>query len=507
MELFYDPDVALASATGDPFTAQDFIPPDSAAGGERGAEFFSPGVTQQALGFESPPGAIPLGPASSLIDPATGAPATTKEWFYNIDTQEVVDAAGLPAPFTFGTTPLSLSAPPAPAAVEEGPPTRTPEQEEEHRAARSGKLKAIALAAENAEREARGLKPLPEGTSPSWFESPTARFFGALALGAAGLGVPLLLSSGGAKRPSVSSQPTTVAGQTGQSALTRALTTAPGAGARDRALLTPAGAQSEALVDADTGEIVFDSTGGRTGEQELEDTTRLSLSGQTALAQLLAESAKRELRTEVEQAPLERDLRMSALGTLPLFQAQPVTETTDPIQTGLESRLLRVLSDGFASKSLERRIDKNRDLLRTRLRRALGPSYEISTPGSQALTDFEESAEELRQDEERKEIQALSPSEESRRRFKEDLRGGGFREQLGLVQLGRRPSGTLGTGFSGLVPAAPLLGIETAADRRKTQDLQFDADLAEFNAAKTDRRTLALGIGNLFGLGASALLK
>lgn len=501
MEPFFNPDVALAAATGDPFTAQDFIPPD---GGEGGADFVtdfgSPTAIQRALGFDVPPGTVALGPGASLIDPDTGAPLPVADLFYDLESKQVMTAAGLPVPFAFGP-PTPVPAPPAaPAAA------KTPADVAREKAALEGELKAIALDAENKKRAALGLPPLPEGTAPGLFSSPTARLIAGLGLGAAGIGTSALLASGG-RKPPIPATGRTAEQAVGKAALSRALTVPSGGAALDRVLGVPGpvAGPGEGFFDLDTGQIVSGPAPG-SGAADLEAIVRENLAGQRALSRLLAQSASRELSIEQEQAPAERLLRTSALADVPLFQAQPFPEAADPIRAGLEGRLLRVLGGDFASKSLERRIKQSEAQLRARLFQQLGPAYELSTPGQQALAGFNQSAEELRQDEERREIAALTSPEESRRRFAEGVRGRGFEERLTLTGLGRRPTTQLLTGFQGMVPAAPLLGIESEAGQRAREALQFQSALSGFESEQAGRRALAQSTGNLFGLGASRLL-
>ena len=324
----------------------------------------------------------------------------------------------------------------------------------------------------------------------------------ALGLGGAGIGTSALLAGGGGERPTIQAGPSPEQA-VGREALGRALTVPQGALALDRALGVEgpaAGPGGEMFFDLDTGQIV---PGGPTGAEALEAIVRRNLAGQGALSQFLAEAAQREVGAEREQTGAERLLRLTALTDVPLFMGGYERDATRAL---LEDRLGRALRGEFSSPALERRLGETERTLRGGLFRQLGSGYELSTPGIQALSEFGRGAEELRGEEGRREIAALSGLEAGRRQLEEAVRGRGLQERLALTGLGRTPTQQLLTGFQGMVPVAPLLGIESPAEQRQREALQFQSALSGFESEQAGRRALAQSVSNLFGLGSASLL-
>jgi len=204
---------------------------------------------------------------------------------------------------------------------------------------------------------------------------------------------------------------------------------------------------------------------------------------------------------------------LSATAPGPGSEYYPVNPATlyDPIEEGLRKELMRSFQGQFANPELERQLAEQERILRKSLYDQLGPGYELSTPGIQALATERARHNELREKDRRQTISAYAPLQQSRQQFSlafpETLRRTGLQESQSLMTTGRRTAPELSTTLNTLVPISPLLGIEsTAAADRARANLETDLAFKNFQSQETARSNLAASISGLFGLAGSKAL-
>ena len=114
---------------------------------------------------------------------------------------------------------------------------------------------------------------------------------------------------------------------------------------------------------------------------------------------------KRELETAEDLAPAEKEFREKSLDLLSKGldaseRALDLAEKINPLEEEVETlsleRTLKALKGELPiNPSLTREIDEQEELLREDLRRQLGPGFETSTPGRNALDKFFRDKEEI----------------------------------------------------------------------------------------------------------------
>lgn len=380
----------------------------------------------------------------------------------------------------------------------------------------------IAARAAEAQQPGSGKGVLAEWSKKLGLDTGLGRIIATIALGAAGLGAAQLFAGDTPRITLPGPAPLPAGVQAAQQALNRGLTTAPSL-------------QPQAILDANGNTIAYQaadgtitpatagggpplsaSAPGRTGQDYLQGTFQRGLAGQETLSRLLAGSAARELQTDVEQAPQERTVRLSALEGLPemlvtpeaIAAGEPVTPMDDVIRDYLRETIGRISRGEFASPALERRLGREEEAVRNRLRTGLGRDYELSTAGMQGVNEFGDYANTLREEENRRYLSSFLPQEESRSRFAvtfpEDVRRSGVNERLTLSNFGRRTAPQLTTSLSSMVPVQPLLGLgDAAAAARQQEAIQTQAALTSFGIENENRRALSQGIGGLAGTAAA----
>lgn len=205
-------------------------------------------------------------------------------------------------------------------------------------------------------------------------------------------------------------------------------------------------------------ELEFDDQGNVIGGERIADPT----------GERQRELLERQLDVAEQSLGLQRQTLEQALRTAPVqerifnLQAQLLEQqlkeatTEDPLadrRQEIEELLLERSEKALKGElpvdpALERNIEEQREVLRARLQEQLGPGFETSTPGIEALQRFEESAEVLRDQARRGQ---LSLSEQlSLARQGADIAQGQFTSGLaglapnfGSLELG----GQLGLGF------------------------------------------------------------
>ena len=292
-----------------------------------------------------------------------------------------------------------------------------------------------------------------------------------------------------------------------------------------------------------------------TGQQNLEDTFRSGLAGQSLLTQLAAMQAARELGISTEQAPQEAALRQLSMAQLPSFLTPPnagqqtlqtvqnadgsysispaVAGLTnpprieDPVREAYAMEIARAIMEE-ANPGLRRAEREEEEGLRNRLYGQLGGAgYEASSPGMEALQRMRESQDIRRRQNTLATLTSLGPQELSRRSaeyqvpltaantltnldlanrgFESRERQTGLAERLGMLNLGRTPVPQIGTTLSSNVPISPLLGLDSAERARQQQySLNTQAALDSYRTGAQSDQQLASAIAGLFGAAAGS---
>ena len=196
---------------------------------------------------------------------------------------------------------------------------------------------------------------------------------------------------------------------------------------------------------------------------------------QTALGQI-----EEQAPLQAEAQRLQLELLNTALGELTAPEAPP-TEAEQLAQE-IELEFLRRSQAALAGElpvdpALERALEEGRGTLEESLRRQLGPGFATSTPGIEALANFDQRAEELRSGARRAELtvseqlgQARAAQEQARLQGLiggAGVIGGGLSRDLGQFtggglalgsQLDQLVGGSLGFGQAGRSTLGQLLG-------------------------------------------------
>ncbi len=222
--------------------------------------------------------------------------------------------------------------------------------------------------------------------------------------------------------------------------------------------------------------------------------------GQNTVAQMLADQAQREAAYQAEQAPGYQGIRRQAMTLIP-GQLNPVTVENyqDPIQAGIAQEL-RATMAGQSNPMVEDQIRKDFGVLQNTMFRRLGPDWELSQPGQEALQAFNRNANMARYQSRSDTIRSLSPLEESRGKFayqapveKAQALGGEQRAYVDTLSrtsaLGRMDPFQLQTG----------LGGNPDQYRAMMTQLGFQGSTAGFNTQNQERRDIMAGTGAVAG--------
>lgn len=162
--------------------------------------------------------------------------------------------------------------------------------------------------------------------------------------------------------------------------------------------------------------------------------------------------------------------------------------------------------------ALNREIDQNRLTLRDALRANLGSGFETSTPGIQALADFEKRAEELREASRRDQLQAGEGIRLAGEQLSSQIGSQRFGNIAGLSQLTGAPAGifnSAGTGLNAI--GTNILGNRQLTLQEILGNLNSRTQLELGRMGSNDLATRLnfqdnAGTGQLFGGIASSLL-
>ena len=314
----------------------------------------------------------------------------------------------------------------------------------------------------------------PKGTLDKLLESNVGRLGGALGVGALGLGAQQLIAGRSPTYRPPAYTPSPVA-QAGQTALLNALQ-------------GPAGPDLTRAAVAGTA-------------------------GQAALAEQVAARVGREAGAEAEMAPGQRNIRMASLQDIQRLMPGGVeTPIEDPVRAALRQELLAVLSGGQSgvSPATARRQGLEEQEVRARLYHQLGPDYELTTPGIQALNMMQERHNAERFGERQQTIAAYGPQEAGRMQFattaptellarREAVRRGALQDAERLGGLGIAGAERNVTSLGQIVPVQTLLGGDPNRPNEINTQLQAQAGLTGYQAANQRQRDLAAGVGGLFG--------
>lgn len=337
---------------------------------------------------------------------------------------------------------------------------------------------------------------------------------GVAALGGLGVGLGRLLAGGAPTfKPPVPPPPTPQVAA-GQQALLAALngTTGglPGAGGTSSADASIAAAllrnpQAVAAILGQPGLL----GPGASGAADLGSTVSYGLAGQRNVAQGLSDAAARELITGAQQAPQESLLRMQALGMLPnlLDPSVAAVLSKDPLALASYVQAYNAVTNPASNPMLEQQFAKEERELRNGLYRDLGPGYETSTPGIQALQELQQKHDALRANDARAQATTYATLTQGRENAAQNVRQTAVQQNTGITQgVGRTPLGTTGTSLNSIVPTFPLLGIDqTNTDRSTQQTIANQAAIAAFNSQAASKAALANSVGSVFGNAAGGL--
>ena len=228
---------------------------------------------------------------------------------------------------------------------------------------------------------------------------------------------------------------------------------------------------------------------------------------------------KRELETSEELAPAEKEFRQKSLDLLSknldaseraLDLAERINPLEEEVETlSLERTLAALKGELPINPSLTREIDEQEELLREDLRRQLGPGFETSTPGRNALDKFFRDKEEILEGARRADLtnsESLSLARASLRQGKtatttsgsSPFIASGLPSRFGdifsgsnIIQNRSQSAGQLSNVSSGFSAIAGQLG----ADR----NAQFQASIANASNRSNLFGSIFGGVGQLLG--------
>ena len=157
----------------------------------------------------------------------------------------------------------------------------------------------------------------------------------------------------------------------------------------------------------------------------------------------------------------------------------------------LERQKLALAGDLPISPTLERELGEGRESLEQRLRRQLGTGFDVSSPGIEALGDFDRNATELRESARRGEINLTTQLGIAQGGFNVGAQGQSLSQTFGVSQGGLPFTNSLGSVAGGLGGAAGAF----------QQDRSLELQAAITNASTL--QSLFSGIGNTAGFVAS----
>ena len=179
---------------------------------------------------------------------------------------------------------------------------------------------------------------------------------------------------------------------------------------QQRTILTEQVRQQELLAPILFKQIgiktIFDDEGKITGFEETEPGIREEIQKESLeLTRDILGLQKRELETAEDLAPAEKAFREKSLDLLSkqldaseraLDLAEKINPLEEEVETlSLERTLSALKGELPINPSLTRELDEQEELLREDLRRQLGPGFETSTPGRDALAKFFRDKEEI----------------------------------------------------------------------------------------------------------------
>ena len=257
---------------------------------------------------------------------------------------------------------------------------------------------------------------------------------------------------------------------------------------------------------------------GRGGQEGLAGATGAAIGGQRLIAELLRERAGREGLAEAEQAPFQRDIRLRALGMAPgLMEPSAVGTFDDPIESALRAELLTLLGgQGGTSPATAQRHRQEQNEMRQGLARQLGPEFELTTPGIQALEKLRERQNAEIFAERESAIARRAPQQQSRQQFSylapvqraaglEGIRRPALQDVERLSDFGLRGVPETLTGLRSVFPVSSLTGPEGAQRAADIgTSLEAQQALTSFQGRTQRQRELTAGLGGLFGQVAQA---
>lgn len=233
--------------------------------------------------------------------------------------------------------------------------------------------------------------------------------------------------------------------------------------------------------------------------------------GQTLqnVAQLLARQSGRELTTDIEQAPWERLTRQAAVSRLPSFlPTGQISPLYDPVGRMLQQETEQAFSDR-PDPILERNIARDEAETRARLYHQLGPDYELSTPGIQAINGMRQRQEMMRFQARQEKIARLEPREAARFQFRqrfpeeqftsrENVRSRNLADLARLSDFARQGTAQLQTSGGLLQPTSYLLGDPNRFAATQAQ-MEAMRNQTLFNQQTSQQEALAKAIGGIIG--------
>ena len=251
----------------------------------------------------------------------------------------------------------------------------------------------------------------------------------------------------------------------------------------------------------------------------LTEALTLGTAGQRDVAGQIAARVGRETAAETAAAPYEDLTRRASLDqVLALMQPGGEQAIVDPIEAAIRKELLGVLGGETSgiSPTTQRRQQQEEQVQRAELYRRLGPDYELTTPGIQALQEMRRRFNEEQYTERQATIARLSPLEQSRMQFsttapvnlqagRESTRRAALTDAERLSRFGKYGVPENLTSLSQIVPVQTLLGGDPERAGQINTQLQTQQALTAFGAQTQRQRDLAQGIGSMAGTVAGAV--
>lgn len=226
----------------------------------------------------------------------------------------------------------------------------------------------------------------------------------------------------------------------------------------------------------------------------------INAAGQNTMAGMFADQAAREAGYQAGQAPGYEAIRNQAMTLIP-GQLNPVTVENyqDPVQAALRAELMSTLQGG-ASPLAEENIRKSWDTLQNTMFRRLGPDWELSSAGQEALQSFNRNATIARDESKRGTVAAYSPLEQERARFGyqapvEKARALGGEQRAYVDTLAR----TSALGRMDPYQLQGALGGSPDQYRGMLTGLGFQGQQAGYGAQQQERRDIMGGVGGIAG--------